>query len=84
MIYIPVPNAWPVCSRCKKPVDLLVEIVASAESMTFACMVECHGEREQVQFSGFDEVRRVHFKFGIEVFVPKQDGVTPVRRMIDL
>lgn len=70
MIWMPFPNVWPMCDRCNKPVERLTEIVAVKDAMSFRCYVECHGEQEQVEFSG-DLVRRIHFNFGIKVFVPK-------------
>ena len=85
MIWIPMPNAWPMCAACKKPVERLTEIVVSQDGNgSFRCFVECHGDRELVEFSGIDEIRRVHFNFGTEVFVPNWNGVTAIRRQIDL
>ena len=74
-----------MCAQCKKPVELLTEIVASKNGDgSFRCVVECHGDKERLVFEGLGEVRRVHFNYGTEVFIPKQDGVIPVRRQIDL
>lgn len=86
MIYIPMPNAWPVCAQCKKPVERLTELVLRIDPKTprFVGIVECHGDRERVEFVGFGEVRRVHFTLGTEVFLPKQDGIGPIKRSIDL
>ena len=83
MIWIPLPNAWPICAKCKTPVERLTEIVARPDIERFVCFVECHGEREQMEFSGPGQVRRVHFVYGVEVFLPKAD-VRPARRQIDL
>ena len=85
MIWIPMPNAWPMCAACKKPVERLTEIVVSQDNNgSFRCFVECHGDRELVEFKGISEIRRVHFTFGTEVFVPNRNGIAATRRQIDL
>lgn len=62
---IPGVEGWPICARCKKPVDV-VERVPDSTSFFADCYlfrVRCHGAMEETRLSGFSllEVRSVRF-----------------------